>query len=46
VAFIEAPKEIAWIGKISEGLQEKQVNSTPLRLENNFGIKLAKNPKF
>jgi hypothetical protein len=39
-------KEIVWLMKILEYLQEKQVNSTPLLVENTFAIKLAKNPRF
>jgi hypothetical protein len=46
VAVVETTKEIVWLGKILEDLQEKQVNSTPLLVDNNFAIKLAKNPTF
>jgi hypothetical protein len=46
VAATEATKEIVWLRKILEGLQEKQVNSTPLLVDNTFAIKLAKNPRF
>jgi hypothetical protein len=46
VAVAEATKEIVWLRKILEDLQEKQVNSTPLLVDNTFAIKLAKNPRF
>eukprot|EP00253_Pinus_taeda_P036220 PITA_36220 len=46
VATAEATKEIVWLGKILEDLQVKQVQSTPLMIDNTSGIKLAKNPKF
>jgi hypothetical protein len=46
VAVAEATKEIVWLRKILEYLQEKQVNSTPLLVDNTFAIKLAKNPRF
>jgi hypothetical protein len=47
VTDVEATKEIVWLGKILEYLQEKQVNSTPgLLVENTFAIKLAKNLRF
>jgi hypothetical protein len=46
VAFAEATKEIVWLKKILEYLQEKQVNSTPLLDDNTYVIGLAKNPKF
>jgi len=39
-------KEIVWLRKILEDLQEKQVNSTPLLVDNTSAIKLANNPKF
>jgi hypothetical protein len=39
-------KEIVWLGKILEYLQEKQVNSTPLLVDNTFAIMLFKNTKF
>ena len=42
----EAMKEIVWLRKILEDLQEKQENSTPLLLDNTFAIKLAMNPRF
>jgi hypothetical protein len=44
VAVVEATKDIVWLRKILEDLQEKQVNSTPLLVDNTFAIKLAKNP--
>eukprot|EP00253_Pinus_taeda_P036431 PITA_36431 len=46
VATVEATKEIVWLRKILEDLQVKQVQSTPLMIDNTFAIKLAKNPKF
>ena len=46
VATAEAMKEIVWLGKILEDLQVKQVQSTPLMIDNTSAIKLAKNPKF
>eukprot|EP00253_Pinus_taeda_P003330 PITA_03330 len=46
VAAAEATKEIVWLGKILEGLQVKQVQSTPLMIDNTSVIKMAKNPKF
>jgi len=35
-----------WLRKILEDLKVKQVDSTPLMIENTFTIKFAKNPKF
>ena len=46
MATAEVTKEIVWFRKILEDLQEKQVNSTPLLVDNIFAIKLAKNPRF
>jgi hypothetical protein len=46
VAVVEAMKEIVWLRKILEYLQEKQVNSNPLLVDNTFAIKLSKNPIF
>eukprot|EP00253_Pinus_taeda_P010490 PITA_10490 len=46
VAATEATKEIVWLRKILEDLQVKQVQSTPLMIDNTSAIKLAKNPKF
>ena len=46
VAVAEATKEIVWLKKILEDLQVKQVQSTPLMVDNTSAIKLAKNPKF
>eukprot|EP00253_Pinus_taeda_P007074 PITA_07074 len=46
VAAAEATKEIVWLRKIIEDLQVKQVQSTPLMIDNTSAIKLAKNPKF
>jgi hypothetical protein len=34
VAAAEATKEIVWLRKILEDLQEKQVNATPLLIDN------------
>ena len=42
----EAMKEIVCLRKILEDLQEKQVHSTPLLIDNTSAIKLAKKPKF
>eukprot|EP00253_Pinus_taeda_P019844 PITA_19844 len=46
VATAKAMKEIVWLRKILEDLQVKQVQSTPLMIDNTFAIKLAENPKF
>eukprot|EP00253_Pinus_taeda_P009855 PITA_09855 len=46
VAATEATKEIVWLRKILEDLQVKQIQSTPLMIDNTYAIKLAKNPKF
>ena len=46
VAAAEATKEIAWVTKILEYLQVKQVQSTPLMIDNTSAINFAKNPKF
>eukprot|EP00253_Pinus_taeda_P030303 PITA_30303 len=46
VVATEATKEIVWLRKILEDLQVKQVQSTPLMIDNNSAINLAKNPKF
>eukprot|EP00253_Pinus_taeda_P008770 PITA_08770 len=46
VPAAEATKEIVWLKKILEDLQVKQVQSTPLMIDNTSAIKLAKNPKF
>eukprot|EP00253_Pinus_taeda_P014743 PITA_14743 len=46
VATAEATKEIVWLRKILEDLQDKQVHSTPLMIDNTSAIKLVKNPKF
>jgi len=46
VVSIEETKEIVWFRNILKDFQEKQVNATPLLIENNFAIKLAKNPRF
>ena len=39
VAAAEATKEIVWLRKILEDLQEKQENSTPLLVDNTSAIK-------
>lgn len=46
VEAAEVTKEIVWLGKIMEYLQEKQVHSTPLMIYNTYAINLAKYPKF
>jgi len=46
VATPEETKEIMWLEKTLEDLQEKQVNSTPLLINNTSTIKLAKNLKL
>jgi hypothetical protein len=46
VAATKATKENVWLGKILEYLQEKQVNYTPLLVDNTSTIKLTKNPTF
>ena len=46
VAAAEATKEIVWLRKILEDLQENQEKSTPLLVDNTSAIKLAKNPRF
>ena len=46
VAAAEATKEIVWLRKILEDLQEKQENATPLLVNNTSAIKLDKNPRF
>eukprot|EP00253_Pinus_taeda_P012748 PITA_12748 len=46
VAVAEAKKEIVWLRKILEDLQVKQLQLTPLMIDNTSAIKLAKNPKF
>eukprot|EP00253_Pinus_taeda_P018980 PITA_18980 len=46
VATTEPTKENVWLRKILEDLQVKQVQSTPLMIDNTSAINLAKNPKF
>ena len=46
VAAAQATKEIVWLRKILDDLQEKQTTSTTLFVDNNSAIQLAKNPKF
>jgi hypothetical protein len=36
----EATKEIVWLKKILEDFQEKQVNATPLLIDNTYAIML------
>ena len=44
VAAAEATKEIVWLRKIIDYLQEKQENTTLLLIENTSAIMLAKKP--
>ena len=46
VVATQATKEIIWLQKILEYLQEKQRASTPLFVDNSSAIQLARNPKF
>ena len=46
VASTQVTKEIIWIQKIIEDLQEKQKTSMPLFVDNTSTIQLSKNPKF
>ena len=46
VAGAQSTKEIIWLRKILEDLQEKQMTSTPLFVDNSSTIQLAKNPKL
>eukprot|EP00253_Pinus_taeda_P035864 PITA_35864 len=46
MAAAEGTKEIVWLRKILEDLQVKQVQSTPLMIDNTSAINLAKNLKF
>jgi hypothetical protein len=46
VAAAKAMKQIEWLRKTLEDLQQKLVNSTPLLVDNTFVIKLTKNIKF
>eukprot|EP00253_Pinus_taeda_P026080 PITA_26080 len=46
VAAAEATKEIVWLRKILEDLQVKQLQSTPLMIDNTSTIKLPNNPKL
>jgi hypothetical protein len=45
VAATQATKEIIWLRKILEDLQEKHMTSTPLFVDNTYAIQLAKNTK-
>ncbi|XP_059073237.1 secreted RxLR effector protein 161-like [Cryptomeria japonica] len=46
VVAAQATKEIVWLRKILDDLQEKQTTSMPLLVDNNYAIQLAKNPRF
>jgi hypothetical protein len=46
IATAQATKEIIWLQKNLEDLQEKQMTSMPLFVDNTSAIQLAKNPKF
>ena len=46
VAAAQATKEIVWLRKILDDLQETQTTSTTLFVDSNSAIQLAKNPKF
>jgi len=46
VVAVEATKEIVWLRKMLEYLRVKQVQSTPLMMDNTSTIKLAKNQKL
>ena len=46
MAIAELTKEILWLKKILEDLQEKQENYTPLLIDNTYAIKLVKNTIF
>jgi hypothetical protein len=46
VEITEATKEIVWLKKILYDLQEKQVNSAPLLVENTSPIKFSNNTIF
>ena len=41
VATTQAAKEIVWLKKILEDLQEKQLTSTPLLVDNTFSIQFS-----
>ncbi|XP_059066397.1 secreted RxLR effector protein 161-like [Cryptomeria japonica] len=42
----EATQEILWLRRIIEDLQTPQISSTPLFIDNQSAIKMAKNPVF
>ena len=46
VAATQHTKEIVWLRKILDDLQETQTTSITLFVDNNSAIQLAKNPKF
>ena len=46
VVVDQATKEIIWLRKILEDLQEKQMTSTPLFVDNSSANQLDENPKF
>lgn len=46
IAASEATREILWLRRILEDLQTPQGSSTPLLIDNQSAIKMAKNPIF
>lgn len=46
VVVVEATKEIVWLRKILEDLQEIQGHTNALLIDNTSATNLAKNPKF
>ncbi|KAH9287850.1 hypothetical protein KI387_031967, partial [Taxus chinensis] len=46
MAALEATKEILWLKRILSDLQEQEVSSTPLMVDNTSAIQMAKNPIF
>ncbi|XP_057851979.2 secreted RxLR effector protein 161-like [Cryptomeria japonica] len=46
IAASEATREILWLRRILADLQEPQASSTPLFIDNQSTIKMAKNPVF
>jgi hypothetical protein len=46
VVVAEEIKENVWLRKILEDLQEKQMNDSPLLIDNIFVIRLDKNTRF
>jgi hypothetical protein len=45
VVFVKVEKEIVWLRKKLNDLQEKHVNATPVLIDNTYAIKLAKYPR-